>query len=1133
MEIAKYSDIYKDDPGLRSYQQQAKKEIFESWDEVDSVMFQMPTGTGKTRLFSSIISDINNYSLRRKEAVKILIIAHRTELIDQIDEHLKKYRVPHNIIAGGRDKHYKYPVSIASIQTITNANNRKKAERLNIQFVIIDEAHHALAVSYKKLWDMYPDAKRLGVTATPWRMNHQSFCDLFDKLVLSMPVKDFIKQGYLSPYKYYSLKGDSKIQKTIDGIELDRFGEYKESSMEEKMDIGSIRAQLLDSYLSYAEGKKGIIYAINIVHAKHICKEYEEAGYKAVSIDSKTKATVRKDLVDKFKRGEIDIIVNVDIFSEGFDCPDIEFIQLARPTRSLVKYLQQVGRGLRQTENKEHCVILDNVGMYSRFNLPDARRHWRYHFLGKKVDEEPKIISLKGTGRHRIVDMSEGTEDMELIQDISEDVEVKENLSPIHHDLGTSPNFSGEPSSAINSFFPLWGVILGKTTWKQVEDMGYGVEVWKNGPGRYSDIGGVTFWDHNGDGIFTSVYMTRHRRDNYFPPLWKEKGFSWYNSFDTWFNVFKKLGYNITIKSQPTRIAYSRRNTLSAEFDATSADGTLSFEMNFNYGENGYYTSSPRTLYSITVNYNGNLAEDKTNEDSQSEKFFYDNNDVRYREGVDTLIKYPNQNHYETIEVPEFITNVNSRAFEGITVSEIIFHDGIQVLQDFLFVGCLNLRTITIKSDTPDNILIDKNAFNWFDVENCVLRVPFDALASYKGDEKFKRFKYITAIEGSRCLLYDENGTKVIGCDEGDCETLRIPEGVTGILDEAFEDNKAIKTISFPESLTSIGSSAFSGCSGITNIELNDELEELGFDAFRGTGLTEVEIPYNVKDIGATAFNCEIKVASINTDFYALDGVLFDFFETKLILYPSNKQGYRYEVPDDIIEIGYFAFEDSCLKSISLPDSIKALGTNIFCGCTNLTELIIKVENPNEIQINKDTFNNFEKSQCKLIVPQGCSELYSSHKMFKDFFAIQEMDNQKYENTINDSLPDGELVPGQFFNSLSNSILSESKPFYFYGGSYHCSIVMTRSGFYLELVDGGYYFLSSHNCRFANAKIWVQNQKGKSTDYDVSYTTDDRNGIPFGHIKEHFSVKSLTYRDYNTGKSFTLDLRTKKTILYI
>lgn len=431
MIVTCYSDIYNEDSSLRPYQQKAKKEIFESWDEVDNVMFQMPTGTGKTRLFTSIIRDINEYSKLHREPVKILIIAHRTELIDQIDESLTKYRVPHNVIAGGRDRNYKYPVNVASIQTITHPNNLKDAKKLNVQFIIIDEAHHALATTYKKLWNLYPDSKKLGVTATPWRMNHQSFLDLFDKLVLSMPIKDFIKQGYLSPYKYFSLRSNSDIQRTIDDIELDRFGEYKESSMEEKMDIGSIRAQLLDSYLSLADGKKGIIYAINIVHAKHICEEYKKAGYVAVSIDSKTPAAERKELVGKFKKGLIDIIVNVDIFSEGFDCPDIEFIQLARPTRSLVKYLQQVGRGLRPTENKQECIILDNVGMYSRFGLPNARRHWKQHFIGKNVVEEPQRVVSKGLGYHRFVDLSEGTEDMELIQDLNEEVDANSVETPV------------------------------------------------------------------------------------------------------------------------------------------------------------------------------------------------------------------------------------------------------------------------------------------------------------------------------------------------------------------------------------------------------------------------------------------------------------------------------------------------------------------------------------------------------------------------------------------------------------------------------------------------------------------------------------------------------------------------------
>ena len=120
MIIRCYSDICETDNTLRPYQQKAKKEIFDSWDKADSVMFQMPTGTGKTRLFTSIIHDINQYSIKQGEATKILIIAHRTELIDQIDESLRKYEVAHGIIAGSRERDYKLPVQVASIQTLTN-----------------------------------------------------------------------------------------------------------------------------------------------------------------------------------------------------------------------------------------------------------------------------------------------------------------------------------------------------------------------------------------------------------------------------------------------------------------------------------------------------------------------------------------------------------------------------------------------------------------------------------------------------------------------------------------------------------------------------------------------------------------------------------------------------------------------------------------------------------------------------------------------------------------------------------------------------------------------------------------------------------------------------------------------------
>lgn len=435
----------REDNSLRPYQKDAKKNIYCAWSEVDDVMFQMPTGTGKTRLFTSIIRDINLESIEKKEAVKVLIIAHRSELIDQIDKSLETYHVPHNVYRGPKKKReINKPVIVSSIQTITHAANIDDAEKLmnKVKYIIIDEAHHSMADSYKRLWKMFPYSKKLGVTATPWRMNHSGFSSIFQKLVLSQPVKKFIEQGWLSPYSYYSLKVDSDIQKSIDSInEFDVWGDYKESALEQTMDVGHIRAQLLDSYKKLAEGKKGIIYSINKAHSKHICAMYKEAGLRIVDIDDSTPAAERTKYVSDFKKGKIDVIVNVNIFSEGFDCPDIEFIQLARPTRSLSMYIQQVGRGLRKIKGKSNCIILDNVGMYGRFGLPDANRHWQAHFNGQMIDESPKEERLGSEVSHyNEPDLSEGTEDMILIQQIDipqtdiEEVQVEIENDPIPED---------------------------------------------------------------------------------------------------------------------------------------------------------------------------------------------------------------------------------------------------------------------------------------------------------------------------------------------------------------------------------------------------------------------------------------------------------------------------------------------------------------------------------------------------------------------------------------------------------------------------------------------------------------------------------------------------------------------------
>lgn len=418
-----YLKFCQQDITLRDYQQLAKENIFSQWNLVDNILYQMPTGTGKTRLFTSIIRDINVWGLRHNILFRILIIAHRSELIEQSSRSLSKYRIDHGVLAGTmkEQRDLTKPIQVASIQTITHPANRRLIEDLEFDFIIIDEAHHAVARSYQQLWHFCLHAKKLGVTASPWRMNNSGFSSIFEVFIPSMSIKEFIQKGWLASYQYYSIPVNSGIIQSINAIkDFDIDGDFKTAALVDAIDTSKIRAQLYDSYAKNAFGKKGIIYSISRLHSEHICKQYRSHGIRIVNIDSKTPTKLREDTIQAFKNGDIDIIVNVDIFSEGFDCPDIEFIQLARPTKSLVKYIQQVGRGLRKNGDKR-CIILDNVGMYSRFGLPDEDRNWEEFFYGdKKEDAVQSVRSSHNAESHDYVeiDISEGNEDMILIQDV-------------------------------------------------------------------------------------------------------------------------------------------------------------------------------------------------------------------------------------------------------------------------------------------------------------------------------------------------------------------------------------------------------------------------------------------------------------------------------------------------------------------------------------------------------------------------------------------------------------------------------------------------------------------------------------------------------------------------------------------
>ena len=419
---------------LFDYQEDMKERIEKALCLHRSVMAQMPTGTGKTVLLASVVESF----LREHSNCKVWIVAHRRELVSQIRETIERVfskitpslftikegstshldplssgareetapprrSEPLRSKVGGPSKvspdclsasAFNVPIKAVSIQWLSKHYDEIEEEP---GMIVIDEAHHALAKTYKEMWERFPKAKFLGLTATPCRLNGKGFTDLFDVLVQSWGVPEFISKGRLATYDFVSIKSDGVTQRLIDSLQKrGADGDYQNKEMDMLLNKKPSIERLYRSLEEFGKDRKGIVYAINISHAQKITKLYQEHGVKAIAIDSKTPATERQQDIEAFKKGDIQVLVNVDIFSEGFDCPDVEFVQLARPTLSLAKYLQMVGRGLRVAKGKKNCVIIDNVGLYRVFGLPSQVWNWNAMFEGKL-----KVGKKKETAKER------------------------------------------------------------------------------------------------------------------------------------------------------------------------------------------------------------------------------------------------------------------------------------------------------------------------------------------------------------------------------------------------------------------------------------------------------------------------------------------------------------------------------------------------------------------------------------------------------------------------------------------------------------------------------------------------------------------------------------------------------------
>ena len=476
---------------LRDYQEEICSRVREAFKKHRSVMMQMPTGTGKTVVLAEIVREyLNvNVNVNVKGGCNVLIVAHRRELVEQIQQALLRVmgagvarELPTQqscdyLSAEGAAAH----IAVHSIQWLSRNIEKVKGKP---GVVIVDEAHHAVAKTYRMMWEAWPEAKFLGLTATPYRLSGEGFTDLFEVMVESWSVKRFIAEGWLSAFDYYSILPESDEQRLIDSLKKrGADGDFLMKEMHEALDVTPCIERLFESFERFAYDKKGIVYAIDIEHAEHIAEYYRQQGVAAYAISSKTSLPERKRLIEAFRKScfseekssdffenhppspslplkkglhrfplnplspqgtgdlkpgrpglysqtssrpcgvarelptqqscdclkqqscdclcaegadgrSVQVLVSVDLFSEGFDCPDVEFIQMARPTLSLAKYLQMVGRGLRAHQGKECVTIIDNVGLYRRFGLPSGERDWERYFEGLKDEKNKELKYL-------------------------------------------------------------------------------------------------------------------------------------------------------------------------------------------------------------------------------------------------------------------------------------------------------------------------------------------------------------------------------------------------------------------------------------------------------------------------------------------------------------------------------------------------------------------------------------------------------------------------------------------------------------------------------------------------------------------------------------------------------------------
>lgn len=398
---------------LRPDQFDAKQQIYNHWSNgKQNVLCVMPTGSGKSIVSSDVILDGHNQGLNE------VIMAHRNELVGQMSLHVARRGILHRIIgststiAGVIQDHraefgrsFVNPdaaCSVGSVQTIMSRADSLKQWAAQIDRWTLDEAHHSIDKPDPNIWGkairMFTNARGLGVTACPQRADGKGLGrhsdGVYDAMVVGPTMRQLIDLGALSDFEFVCPKNDFVIED--DAITLG--GDFSPIKMKEASKGSHIVGDVVDEYRKHAMGKRAICFATDVETANNIADQFNQAGIAAASVSAKTDVGVRRDMIRRFRDGRLLVLVNVDLFDEGFDVPACEVVIMARPTASLNKYLQMCGRCMRiDPSNRDKvALIIDMVSNFKRHMMPDRPRLWTLDRRDKKAKQakDPDEIEL-------------------------------------------------------------------------------------------------------------------------------------------------------------------------------------------------------------------------------------------------------------------------------------------------------------------------------------------------------------------------------------------------------------------------------------------------------------------------------------------------------------------------------------------------------------------------------------------------------------------------------------------------------------------------------------------------------------------------------------------------------------------